>query len=182
MKIDIKKFTLFVVMAALMFATMPFSSVYAAPLNDDPAPQNGQDGHPKIEKGFAHVKSWYEKQGQFIGKADQVIGKAQDLINKANEKGLDASSVQSALDVFKADLASVKTAHDKAGVIISAHNGFDANGKVVDASIAAQTVKDASAALQEGREARQGSVKTLREAIRAFIQANKPFRPAKSTP
>jgi hypothetical protein len=178
MKIIMKKFIFLVLTTALVFAVLPLSSVYAAPLSDDPTPQNEPGGHPKIEKGFARVKSWYEKQSQFLEKAEQAVSKAQNLIIKANQKGLDASAVQTALDVFKSRLVTIQAAHDKAGLSISTHNGFDENGKVVDAKIAAQTVKDASAALQEGRQARQGAGKTLREAIRAFIQANKPPRPA----
>jgi hypothetical protein len=177
MKPFVKKVMLIVLVAALAIAMLPVSIVLAAPLHDDPDPQNGQSGFPRIEKGFQRVKSWYEKQGNFLDKAGQAIDKTQKLINKANEKGLNVSTVQSALDAFKATLPAVEAAHKKAGVIISAHNGLDANGKVVDAKIAAQTVKDAAAALQEGRQAHLGAGKTLREAVRTFIQANKPPRP-----
>jgi hypothetical protein len=172
----LKKFTLMMLVAVLGVSILPVLSVLAAPMSDDPNPQNGKDSYPRIEKSLERVKSWYEKQGQFLEKAGRAIDKAQNLINKANSKSLDTSAVQSALDAFKSALPAVEAAHEKAGAIISAHKGLDENGKVVDAKIAAQTVKDAAAALQEGRRAHLGVGKTLREAIRSFIQANRPFR------
>jgi hypothetical protein len=161
---------------ALLVATLPVTSVFAAPLGDDPNPGNGKDAYPRVERAFARVKEWYTKQGEFITKSGEFISKAESLIAKANEKGFDTSAVQSALDAFSNSIPALKSAHDRAGAIISAHNGFDGNGKVTDIKLAVQTVKNASAALQEGRQAHLGLGKALINAIRDFIKANRPHR------
>jgi hypothetical protein len=172
----IKKLMLFGMVIALLAAALPFTSVYAAPLGNDPNPDKGKDAYPRVEKAFGRVKEWYNKQDEFIARSGEFIRKAETLIAKAKEKGLDASAVQSALDVFAGSIPAVQAAHDRAGAIISAHKGFDGNGKVTDIKLATKTVKDAAAALQEGRQAHLGKGKTLAEAIRAFIKANKPQR------
>ena len=62
---------------ALLVAALPFTSVFAAPLGDDPNPGNGKDAYPRVEKAFARVKEWYNKQGVFITKSGEFISKAE---------------------------------------------------------------------------------------------------------
>jgi peptidoglycan hydrolase CwlO-like protein len=176
----IKKLLLAGVVALMIVSIVPVTSVIAAPVGDDPNPGHGKDIYPRLEKAFERVQDWYKKQGEFLAHADDFISKAKTFIGKAEQRGLDASALRSLLVSFESSLPLVKAAHDRAGAIISAHNGFDANGKVTDPETAAQTVKDAASALQEGRQAQLGKGKALAEAIRAFWKDNKPPRP--STP
>jgi hypothetical protein len=171
-----KKLMLIGLAIVILVAALPVTSVIAAPLGDDPNPDKGKGAYPRVEKAFERVKGWYNKQGEFIAKSGEFISKAKSLIAKASEKGLDTSAVQSALDVFAGSIPAVKAAHERAGAIISAHNGFDGTGKVTDIKLAVQTVKNVASALQEGRQAHLGKGKALAEAIRAFIRANKPQR------
>jgi peptidoglycan hydrolase CwlO-like protein len=172
----IRKLVVLVLIMVVLAGATPTGYVFAAPLLDDPNPDNGKDAYPRIEKAFQRVNARYAKQGAFIDKAEKFISKAETLIGKATERGLDVSAVQAALDVFADSLPAVQMAHDRAGVIISAHNGFDGNGRAIDINLAAQTVRDAATALQEARRAHLGKGKALAEAIRAFIKANRARR------
>ena len=172
----IKKLTLTGLIVLLICAAFPFSSVFAAPLPDDPNPETGKDSYPRLEKAFQRIKAWYEKQDKYLEKSDDFIARAETFIAKAEARGLDVSSLRSLLDNFTKSLPVVRSAHERAGEIIASHNGFEENGKVVDAIAAAQTVKDAASALQEARQAHLGKAKVLAEAINAFWRANKPPR------
>lgn len=175
-----KKLLLAGVVVLLIVSVIPVSRVFAAPVGDDPNPGRGKDVYPRLEKAFQRVRNWYEKQGEFLAKADDTISKAETFIGKGEQRGLDTTALRSLLESFESSLPLVQAAHDRAGAIISAHNGFDANGKVTDPEIAVQTVKDAASALQEGRQAHLGKGKALAEAIRAFWKDNQPPRPTKT--
>jgi hypothetical protein len=172
----IKKLMLVGWVVMMLAVMLPVASVSAAPLKDVPNPGSGKNAYPHVEKAFHRVKNWYDKQGLFLIKTREFISKAEIFIAKAEENGLDASSLKTLLDSFADGIPAVQAAHDRAGAIISAHNGFDGNEKVTDITAAAQTVKGAAAALQEGRQAHLGKGKALAEALRAFWQANKPHR------
>jgi len=176
----LKKLILACLAILLLSAALPVASVIAAPLGDDPNPDKGKDAYPRLEKAFQRVKDWYDKQGEFLAKSGDFINKAETFIGRADQKGLDTSSLKLLLESFASSIPVVQSAHDRAGAILSAHNGFDENGKVTDVQAASQTVKDAAAALQEGRQAHLGKGKALAEAIKAFWQANKPPRPIPS--
>lgn len=173
-----KKFLLAGIIVVLIVSILPAASVFAAPVGDDPDPGRSKVVYPRLEKAFQRVQNWYEKQGQFLLKAEDHISKAESFIGKAEQRGLDTSALRSLLESFESSLPLVQAAHDRAGAIISAHVGFDANGKVIDPEKAAKTVKDAASALQEGRQAHLGKGKALAEAIREFWKDNKPPRPS----
>jgi hypothetical protein len=162
----------------LAVVVMPSSNAFASPVGDDPNPGQGKDVYPRLEKAFQRVQNWYEMQGEFLAKADGYISKAETFIDKAEQRGLDVSALRSLLEDFKKSIPLVQAAHDRAGAIIVDHNGFDANGKVIDPQAASQTVKDAASALQEGRQAHLGKGKALAAAIKEFWQDNKPPRPS----
>jgi hypothetical protein len=176
-----KKFMLVGLVVMMLALALPGASVGAAPMNEDPDPGTGKNAYPRVEKAFQRVKNWYDRQGEFLARSGDFISKAEKFLAKAEEKGLDTSSLRNLLDSFASSIPAVQAAHDRAGAIISAHNGFDGAGKVTDIKAATQSVKDAATALQEGRQAHLGKGRALAEAIRAFWQANKPHRPNNGT-
>jgi hypothetical protein len=173
----IRKLMLMGLVMMIMAVLLPVASAGAAPLKDVPTPGSGKNAYPRVERAFQRVKNWYDKQGVFLTRSGEFISRAEKFLAKAEEKGLDTSSLRGLLDSFANSIPAVQAAHDRAGASISAHNGFDGNGKVTDITTAVQTVKDATAALQEGRQAHLGKGQALAEAMRAFWQANKPHRP-----
>jgi len=65
--------------------------------------------------------------------------------------------------------------------IVQTHAGFDASGNVTDATQALQTVKDMHTQLESIRQAGvREAGKALRDAIKAFHQANPPATPTPS--
>ena len=58
--------------------------------------------------------------------------------------------------------------------IINAHKGFDSDGKVTDKELAIETVKDLRAKLKEIRTIVGDPGRALRQAIKAYREANRP--------
>ena len=75
-------------------------------------------------------------------------------------------------------MKDAKPIYESAKGIINSHQGFDANGKVTDLEKAKETVKAMHAKMQEIKTAMGGTGKALREAIKAFREANP--RPVKT--
>ncbi len=174
---------LFALIAALGLAAMPFVSAFAAGNNDPttpPAP-SGQISNEKLEQVWARQLHTYERIGNGFDRVDSFTENAQRLIAKAKANGKDVSAVQAALDAFEAAVKEAHPVYESAKGIINSHQGFDANGKVTDPEKAKETVKAMHAKLQEIKTAMNGTGKTLREAIKAFREANPRPHPT-STP
>lgn len=180
-----KKMILIALVAALSVAALPATSVYASGLNDDTAPPertNEMNGE-RLEKKWARQQKNYERIGKFFDRAETLTGRIQTLIEKANEKGLDTAAVQAALDAFNEALRDAHPIYESAKGIINSHQGFDDEGKVTDREKAIETVKSLGEKLREIRETTVPSGKALREAIKAFREANpRPERDGSQTP
>lgn len=175
------KLVLITLVVAVATAALPVSAL-AAGSHDDPQPGKGNDRIQRLEKrlevAFARMQLVYQRQSDLLGRTDEMIGKVETLVNLAAQKGLDASSVEKALDNFRASLPAAQRAHDQAGAIILAHNGFDDQGKVTDAAAAGETLKALNGAFKFYRAALDGSGRALREAVRQFIEDNRgSFKP-----
>lgn len=166
MKLFFKKTILFALVAALAVASLPFVSVSAAGVYDPSAPP--QISHERLEKIWARQLRTYER----MGRTDEFIEKAQQLIDRAKANGKDVSAVQVALDAFKAQVEEVRIVYQSGQEIIGAHQGFDGNGKVTDLEKAKETIKAMGEKLKEIREAMDGTGKALKEAVKAFREAN----------
>src|SRR3990172_6191683 len=103
-----------------------------------------------------------------------VRSKLQERIDEAAENGRDVSAFQAALDAFEASSKSAKPIYDSISGIVALHQGFDANGKVTDSEQAEVTLQAIRAKLKELKSAMGGTGKALREALKAFREANKP--------
>jgi hypothetical protein len=177
MKKLFKKMMLLALVAALAVASLPLVSVSAAGA-DDPQPPQGQVTNEKLEKIWARQQSTYEKIGNGFDRADGFISRAQMLINKANANGKDVSAVQAALDAFDAAIKEAHPLYESGKGIINSHQGFDSNGKVTDPEKAKETVRSMGEKLKEIKAAMNGTGKALKEAIKAFREANP--RPTKT--
>jgi len=171
MKILLRKTILLALVAALAslgVAGMPFVSVSAAGMNDPTPPPRGELTNERLEKIWAHQMRVYEK----MGKSDEFVEKVQQLIDRAGQNGKDVSGVQAALDEFEAALKDAKPVYESANGIVNSHQGFDANGKVTDPEKAKETVRQMAEKLKEIKEAMGGTGKALRDALKAFREAN----------
>jgi len=173
----LKKVILSVLAAALALAAFPLTNVYAAG-DYDPTnpPKDGQLSNERLEKIWAREMKAYEHLGKVFDN-DTVFERAQKLIDRASANGKDVSAVQAALDAFKASVKNTRPTYESLNGIVNSHQGFDDAGKVTDAEKAKATVQEMGAKLKEIHSLMGGTGKALREAIRAFRNANKPAAP-----
>jgi hypothetical protein len=165
-----KKTIMVALTAALVFAALPLTSAFAQGEN----PPKGEVTNEKLEQAWARQLKIYEKIGKGFEDTDAQTAKIQDRLDKAAGKGKDVAALQAAFDAFTAALKSGKPTYDSISAIVSAHNGFDASGKVTDATQAQATVQEMHTKMQELKSAMNGTGKVLRDALKAFREANKP--------
>ena len=139
---------------------MPFVSVSAA--------GQGQISNERLEKVWARQLRMYA----LMGRTDNFVEKAQQLIERAAENGKDVSALQAALDAFENALKDALPLYQSIKGIVNSHQGFDGNGKVTDAEKAKETVRAMGEKMKEIKAAMDGTGKSLREALKAFRQAN----------
>jgi hypothetical protein len=172
MKILFKKTILLVLSAALAVTALPLLTARAAGNNDPTPPPTEQVSNEKLEQVWARQLHKYERLGKGFDRLDTFTDKAQRLIDKAKENGKDVSAVQAALDAFAAAAKEAEPVYASARGIVESHEGFDDNGKVIDLEKAKETVKSMHDKLKEIKSAMNGTGKALREAIKAFREAN----------
>jgi hypothetical protein len=168
--------------AALSLAAAPQLNGYALEAIDPVTPPTGQVSTDRLEQVWAREQAACDRLGTFLDRVDGRISKAQELIEKARTNGRDVSAVQAALDAFAEAVKQAHPLYEGLKGILSSHQGFDANGKVVDQEKALQTVKDTGSKLREIRRLLVGPGKALREAVRAFREANRPAGMATPAP
>lgn len=179
MKNMFKKTLLLALAAALTVASLPLASVSALGLDDPKPPRpDGQVANEKLEQVWARQQSVYEKIGKGFDRDAEFTERVQKLIDRARENGKDVSAVQAALDAFEAAVKQAHPVYESGKGIINSHQGFDASGKVTDPEKARETVRAMGEKLKEIKTAMNGTGKALREAIKAFREANP--RPAKT--
>ena len=174
-----RKFILGALIVVLAIAALPVASVFAAGSNDPsmPPPAPGTPSNPAVVKArleFAFARQQYNVQriGLAIDNSDILFTRTQALIDKAKENGKDVSGVQTAFDAYKIAFENGKPLYAQAKLIVIAHSGFDANGRVTDTEKAKATVKSLVDILKQHRDTVGKAFKALQVAIKAFRQAN----------
>ena len=168
-KILFKKTLLLALVMALGVGSLSVFGVSAAGSNDPttPPPQ-GEMTDGRLEQIWAKQLRAYE----ILGKTEEFIGKTRSLIDRAAQHGKDVSAAQAALDAFADAAKDAKPIYTSAQSIVDSHTGFDANGKVTDSEQAKATVRSMGEKLKEIKETMGGAGKALRDALRAFREAN----------
>lgn len=126
----------------------------------------------RLVKVYAREQGRLQIQADNLDKANAAAEKGQTLIDALKAKGKDTTALETALATAKAQVAAAQTAHDTAASVLSAHAGFDADGKVTDREQAQQTVKSASEALLDAHLTLKQAQLDLRVAIRNWRKAN----------
>ena len=173
-----RKLTLVALAATLIFAALPLSSTYAAGLGDTLTPPvPGSQADPalvktRLELAFSRQQMKVLIVGQAVQNFDRMSVNVQKLLDKAKEKGLDVSAVQAAFDAYKAAFIKGKPFYEQAKDMVSKRPGFDAAGSVTDVEQAKATVKSLADVIKQYRDTVGSPLKSLREAIKAFREAN----------
>ncbi len=163
--------------AALGLVSIPLVNVYALGPFDPgtpTAPSQATTPTDRLQRAFSREQGIYSKLGKLFDNADSRISKLQDLINRAKANGKDVSDLQSALDAFTSALKQAQSIYNDAQSLINSHPGFDASGNVTDPTTALQTVKDLGSKLRDIRQTVVPPFKALRDAIKAYRDANSP--------
>jgi hypothetical protein len=168
MKVLIRKSLLLALAVALGVLALPFFSASAAGANDPTAPPQRELTNERLEKIWARQLRAYER----LGRVEEFVEKARGLIDRASANGKDVSAVRAALDAFGEAVKDAKPIYESANGIVNSHQGFDADGKVIDPEKAKETVQQLGQKLKEIREAMGGTGQALREAIQEFREAN----------
>lgn len=172
-----KKYLLVVLVLGLGLLALPTAGVSAAGLTDEPPPPAEGEDYTRLETAYTRLSEWYTHQTNWMDKAEANIARIQTLIDKALARGIDTSALQAALNAFAADYPEARPYNLQAGEILAAHAGFDAGGKVTNPEQAVETLRSLHTALQTAYETMGGANhtgKALMEAVKAFIEANRP--------
>ena len=172
MKQLFKKTIVFVIIAGLVAATMPFASVSAMGANDPSTPPTGELSNERLAQVWARQLRAFDRLGKGFDRADDFIARVQNLMDRASANGKDVTALQAALDAFEASIKQAHPIYESANGIVNSHQGFDENGKVTDPEKAKETVRSMGEKLKEIRAAMDGTGQALREAIKAFREAN----------
>ncbi|HUI88100.1 MAG TPA: hypothetical protein VLX61_05200 [Anaerolineales bacterium] len=177
-----KKSLIVAIIAALGLSAVPLVSVYAQSPNPPTTPTPGQPSSDRLQKAWAREQDIYARIGKILDNASSLISKIQARLNEAKSKGKDVTSVQTALDAFSTAVNDVQPIYTQLQTIVQSHSGFDASGNVTDPTEALQTAQDFRSKVEAIRQAGvREAGKALREAIRAFRQANQSTTPAPSS-
>ena len=173
-----KNIALAALVLAIGLAAFPFTGASAVGLNGQGI---AQPDNFRLQKVWAREQAIYQREGTLLANASNFIARVQALIDKANQKGWDTSSVQAALNALSAVIPAVQTAHAPGAAIVTGHAGFDADGIVIDRTIAIGTARSLAQVLKDTRTAMDGTGRALRAAIRAFRDAHpRPATPSAS--
>ncbi|GAB4504618.1 MAG: hypothetical protein Fur0043_16120 [Anaerolineales bacterium] len=171
-----QKTILLSLVAALALAALPVTNVSAQGLGQTPQPPVGQTqaSNERLERAWARIQEVYERQGKIMNRAGEMTARIQSLIDKMNANGKDTTALQAALDAFEHALEEGKPLYVELEAIVTAHSGFDSQGKVTDREQAIATIKDATGKLKDLRKIVSEPGEALRRAIKAFREANRP--------
>jgi hypothetical protein len=172
MKQLFRKTLVIAMIAALTLAAMPFVSVSAMGQKDPSTPPAEKGSNERLEQAWARQLKVYERLGKGFEHADDFIANAQKLIDRASQNGKDVTALQEALDAFEAAVEQAYPIYESAAKIVKSHQGFDEKGQVTDAELAKETVRLMAEKLKEIKTAMNGTGQALREAIKAFREAN----------
>jgi hypothetical protein len=179
MKALLRKTMLFALVSVLAAAAMPFASASAAGdtltnMYDPLVPASGARIIPeeRLERIWARQLRIYQRIGHSFEHDDEFVARVQGLIDRAKANGKDVSDVQTALDAFEAALKEARPVYESARGIVNSHQGFDGDGKVINAQKAQETVDAMRGKFKEIKDAMGGTGRALHESIRAFREAN----------
>lgn len=172
MKTLFRKTILLAIVAALGMASLLLASVSAAGDYDPPVPEQRQIPNERLERVWARQLRLHQRIGNAFEREERFVERVQGLIDRAEANGKDVSEVQAALDAIEAAVKDARPIYESAKGIVNSHQGFDENGNVTAPEKALQTVQAMREKLQEIKDAMDGTRRALREAIKAFHEAN----------
>lgn len=163
---------------ALFVSSLAFAPTPVFAQSSGPTPQDRVEKRDAaLEAALVRLNDWSTKQAINLREAGTAGDKLQDRIDKAKANGKDVAALENALAAFRSLLTNAQASHDAAGVILTAHAGFDANGKVTEPAAARQTVLDARKNLMDAHVTLVKALADLRAEIRDWRNTHLPVSP-----
>jgi len=153
-------------------ALMVLGLIFSVPTNVVFAASVTPASYVSLTKAYQADQNWFKAQHVNVGRADVVVTQVQALITAAKTDGISTSGLEAALDVFQAQLRTVKVSHATANAVLTAHKGFDNAGNVTNPVLAAQTVKDATQSLSDAHRVLVQSSSDLLTALKLWSTHN----------
>ena len=152
------------------------ASVLVVPSTTALAAGEALPSNSALTRAYQHDQAWLNLQQTNLGKSGDLVPVVQNLISAAQANSLDTTDLANALAIYQGQLITAGASHTTAANVLSTHAGFDGSGNVTDPVAAAQTVQDATQALQEAHTTLVQSLKDLLTAIKVFENANPVFK------
>jgi hypothetical protein len=142
-----RKMVLFAVLITFLLASWPTPAAAA------------KENNRGLEAKWAKLVDVYNHQALIHNSAPRLVERWLSTHGNAHSRAIDSKKAE-----LRRDLALSNAAWAPVPYIVSRHNGFDAQGNVVDKAAARQSIKDLSQALKRY----MGSIKNLKSLIRQF--------------
>jgi hypothetical protein len=171
-----KKMILVALVAALALAAFPLTGVSAAAPGDDTLPpaQGQALSNERLEKVWHRMQTRAGRLDKFFAKSGDLADKAGKMIARLKEAGESTTELEAALKAYESAVKQAKPIHESSRGIVTSHKGFDANGKVIDAAQARETIKEFGKKLGDIHKAMNGTGKALIELMKSIREAHKP--------
>ena len=134
-----------------------------------------------LEKAYQALQRFGHHIARDNERIPNILERSETLIAKLEEIGLDPAPIPQALAEFQQNVVLHQPEFEEGMSILTLHEGFDNNGKVVEPVKAAQTVNQARNALQTGHRGFHDALRQLREVLRQYREDH-PQSPVLETP
>lgn len=153
--------------ASVVFLALPTGKVFAQS-EEPPLAELEEQGGEGLEVLFENAVERYEKAGEQIEKSAEVVEKLEDRITELEEEGEEASGLEEILAAFQENMAAIEDAYAEVGELIDGHAGFDADGEVVDESLAVYTLRQIAEGLLDVHQLGENARFELRWDLMAY--------------
>lgn len=175
-----KKTILTALIAALALAVFPLTGASAVGQADPviPPAQGQTFSTGRLERIWGRMNERYERLGKFFEKSDDLAGRVNKMIERLKAAGESTTELEGALVAYQDAVKQAHPIYESCKGIINSHKGFAVNGKLTDAKLARETIKDLGAKFGEIHTAMDGTGKALIELLKSIRDAHKPVVPA----
>lgn len=171
-----KKFTSLLTLAALLagvlIAAFPMSAQASSGSDDTPPPAQMPDPS-RLEQGYQRLLEISDRQGEHLEGISERVAKIQARIDKLKADGKDTRALEEALQNYLAQVEEAKIIHAEAEAILAVHEGYDSQGKVIDAAAAKETLKSAGGKLRDAHQELRPAWRDLLKVMREFRRDNR---------
>lgn len=141
------------------------------------SPTQSQRDNATMERTLQAQLRRLKVQDQRLKRAEQFAGTVERIARQQKAQGRDVSHIETALTNYRKGITDARAAWNTADKILKQPAGFDASGKVTDATQAQKTLREANTAMQKVSRLAWNAARDLRAALGKFRSATPGFVP-----